>query len=93
MLIARMSKLSGIPLRIMFWAKAWKHILTWLKTGSDVFVCGNCSTAIHSASFLVCLVNHDIRGYLDAELRDQSCKPVRMMKNYHNLFLALQNAV
>lgn len=33
------------------------------------------------------------KGYSDAELRDQRCEPVRMMKNYHNLFLALQNAV
>ena len=33
------------------------------------------------------------KGYLDAELSEQSCEPVRMMKNYHALFLALQNAV
>jgi len=32
-------------------------------------------------------------GYLDIELADQSCEPVRMMKNYRVAFLALQNAV
>jgi hypothetical protein len=33
------------------------------------------------------------KGYCDAELSDESCEPVRMMKNYRALFLALQNAV
>lgn len=32
-------------------------------------------------------------GYCDAELRDQSCEPVRMMNNYRTLFFALQNEV
>lgn len=31
-------------------------------------------------------------GYLDAELSEQSCEPIRMMNNYHTLFLALQDA-
>lgn len=30
-------------------------------------------------------------GYCDAELRDQSCEPIRMMNNYRTLFYALQN--
>ena len=33
------------------------------------------------------------KGYLDIELADQSCEPVRMMKNYRVGFLALQNAL
>lgn len=33
------------------------------------------------------------KGYLDIELSDQSCEPVRMMKNYRVGFLALQNAL
>jgi sugar phosphate isomerase/epimerase len=33
------------------------------------------------------------KGYCDAELADQSCEPVRMMKNYRTAFLAMQNAV
>ena len=33
------------------------------------------------------------KGYCDAELSDQSCEPVRMMKNYRTAFLALQNAI
>jgi sugar phosphate isomerase/epimerase len=32
-------------------------------------------------------------GYLDIELSDESCEPVRMMKNYRVAFLALQNAI
>ena len=32
------------------------------------------------------------KGYLDAELSEQSCEPIRMMNNYRTLFLALQNA-
>lgn len=32
-------------------------------------------------------------GYCDAELRDPSCEPVRMMDNYRALFFALQNAI
>ncbi len=32
-------------------------------------------------------------GYLDIELSDESCEPVRMMKNYRVGFLALQNAL
>ena len=33
------------------------------------------------------------KGYLDIELSDESCEPVRMMKNYRVGFLALQNAL
>ena len=33
------------------------------------------------------------KGYCDAELRDQSCEPVRMMNNYRTLFFALQNEI
>jgi sugar phosphate isomerase/epimerase len=33
------------------------------------------------------------KGYLDIELSDESCEPVRMMKNYRVGFLALQNAI
>jgi len=33
------------------------------------------------------------KGYLDIELGDESCEPVRMMKNYRVGFLALQNAL
>lgn len=33
------------------------------------------------------------KGYCDAELSDQSCEPVRMMKNYRTAFLAFQNAI
>ena len=33
------------------------------------------------------------QGYLDIELSDQSCEPIRMMKNYRVAFLALQNAI
>jgi len=33
------------------------------------------------------------KGYLDIELSDPSCEPVRMMKNYRVGFLALQNAI
>ncbi|UCF39326.1 MAG: sugar phosphate isomerase/epimerase [Acidobacteriota bacterium] len=32
-------------------------------------------------------------GYCDIELSDESCEPVRMMKNYRVGFLALQNAL
>lgn len=43
--------------------------------------------------FFSMLSKSGYKGYLDAELNDQSCEPIRMMKNYHALFLALQNAV
>jgi len=33
------------------------------------------------------------KGYCDIELSDESCEPVRMMKNYRVGFLALQNAL
>lgn len=33
------------------------------------------------------------KGYLDIELSDESCEPVRMMKNYRVGFLALQNTL
>jgi sugar phosphate isomerase/epimerase len=33
------------------------------------------------------------KGYCDIELSDESCEPVRMMKNYRVGFLALQNAM
>jgi sugar phosphate isomerase/epimerase len=33
------------------------------------------------------------KGYLDIELSDESCEPVRMMKNSRVGFLALQNAL
>lgn len=39
------------------------------------------------------LSNSGYKGYCDIELSQQSCEPVRMMKNYRALFLALQNAV
>ena len=37
--------------------------------------------------------NSGYKGYCDIELSDQSCEPVRMMKNYRVGFLALQNAL
>ncbi len=33
------------------------------------------------------------KGYCDAELRDPSCEPIRMMHNYRALFQALQNEI
>ena len=43
--------------------------------------------------FFSLLSQSGYKGYLDAELSDQSCEPIRMMNNYHALFLALQNAL
>ncbi len=39
------------------------------------------------------LGNSGYKGYCDIELSDESCEPVRMMKNYRVGFLALQNAL
>lgn len=43
--------------------------------------------------FFSLLSQSGYKGYLDAELSDQSCEPIRMMNNYRTLFLALQNGV
>ncbi len=43
--------------------------------------------------FFSLLSKSGYNGYLDAELSQQSCEPIRMMKNYHALFLALQNEI
>lgn len=43
--------------------------------------------------FFSLLAKSGYQGYLDAELSDQSCEPIRMMNNYQALFLALQNAL
>jgi len=43
--------------------------------------------------FFSLLSKSGYKGYLDAELSDQSCEPIRMMNNYRALFLALQNAL
>jgi sugar phosphate isomerase/epimerase len=43
--------------------------------------------------FFALLSKSGYKGYLDAELSDQSCEPIRMMHNYQALFLALQNAI
>ena len=43
--------------------------------------------------FFALLRKSGYKGYCDAELRDQSCEPVRMMNNYRTLFFALQNEV
>ncbi|MFZ0283564.1 MAG: TIM barrel protein [Bacteroidales bacterium] len=39
------------------------------------------------------LSQSEYKGYCDIELSDESCEPVRMMKNYRVAFLALQNAI
>lgn len=43
--------------------------------------------------FFSLLSKSGYKGYLDAELSEQSCEPIRMMHNYHALFLSLQNAI
>lgn len=43
--------------------------------------------------FFSLLSKSGYKGYLDAELSDQSCEPIRMLHNYRALFLALQNAI
>lgn len=43
--------------------------------------------------FFSLLSQSGYQGYLDAELADQSCEPIRMMHNYQALFLALQDAI